>query len=173
MQAHYRLLRMTPADAPETIRWITNQYGFDPEEVRQWVHHLHFNWPLSVKAINPDGHTIGLLNMSDYRIEAHPPQLRHDYVHLARPAAIRLRFHSGDASFKNPPLLAKMGCPRILPRQLLHLLHAPPLAPSQRFNLSIAHSPSISPIRFGLTIYPIVIYPCKDTKNNQFGELLC
>ena len=60
---------MTPADAPETIRWITNQYGFDPEEVRQWVHHLHFSWPLSVKAINPDGHTIGLLNMSDYRIE--------------------------------------------------------------------------------------------------------
>ena len=60
---------MTPADAPETIQWITNQYGFDPEEVRQWVHHLHFNWPLSVKAINPDGHTIGLLNMSNYRIE--------------------------------------------------------------------------------------------------------
>ena len=64
---------MTPADAPETIRWITNQYGFDPEEVRQWVHHLHFSWPLSVKAINPDGNTIGLLNMSDYRIEEETP----------------------------------------------------------------------------------------------------
>jgi hypothetical protein len=73
---------MTPADAPETIRWITNQYGFDPEEVRQWLHHLHFSWPLSVKAINPDGHTIGLLNMSDYRIEEETPLIAEEQPDL-------------------------------------------------------------------------------------------
>lgn len=64
-----RLQRMTPADAGETIEWMTRQYGFDPEEVRWWVTHLHFNWALSVKALDESGQTVGLLNMSDYRIE--------------------------------------------------------------------------------------------------------
>ena len=62
------LRRMTPADAEETIDWMTRQYSFDREEVRWWVTHLHFNWTLSVKASDEGGQTIGLLNMSDYRI---------------------------------------------------------------------------------------------------------
>ena len=66
---NYLLQRMTDADASETAQWITRQYGFDPDEVYDWVKHLHFNWPLSVKATDLDGNTIGLLNMSDYRIE--------------------------------------------------------------------------------------------------------
>lgn len=64
-----RLRRMTAADSEETIAWITRQYGFDGAEVRWWVEHLHFNWAMSVKAIDGDGGTVGLLNMSDYRIE--------------------------------------------------------------------------------------------------------
>lgn len=88
---------MTPADAPETIQWITNQYGFDPEEVRQWVHHLHFNWPLSVKAINPDDHTIGLLNMSDYRIEEETPLIAREKPDLL--AAMNARRYTAVFSF--------------------------------------------------------------------------
>lgn len=56
-------------DKVEVIQWITQQYGFDPAEVSLWVTHLHFNWPLSVKATDPQGSTVGYLNMSDYRIE--------------------------------------------------------------------------------------------------------
>ena len=63
------LLSMTPSDDGLTIDWITRQYGFNKEEVVWWVHNLHFNWPLSVKAIKEDGSVVGLLNMSDYRIE--------------------------------------------------------------------------------------------------------
>lgn len=59
---------MTPADRDETIEWITRQYSFDRNEVTWWVDHLHFNWPMSVKAIDVNGQTVGLLNMSDYRI---------------------------------------------------------------------------------------------------------
>ncbi len=65
----YFLRRCTSADAPETIDWITRQYGFVRQEVEDWVAHLHFNWPLSVKAVDRQGSTIGLLSMSDYRIE--------------------------------------------------------------------------------------------------------
>ncbi len=65
----YRLLRMTAADAPLTEQWLVRQYGFDPAEVQDWVAHLHFNWPMSVKAVDAEGNPIGLLNMSDYRIE--------------------------------------------------------------------------------------------------------
>lgn len=60
---------MTSADSRETIEWITRQYGFDRNEVAWWVENLHFNWSLSVKATDGNGTTIGLLNMSDYRIE--------------------------------------------------------------------------------------------------------
>ncbi len=56
-------------DKDEVIRWITQQYDFDPVEVSQWVNNLHFNWPLSVKAIDSQGTTVGYLNISDYRIE--------------------------------------------------------------------------------------------------------
>ena len=66
---NYTLGRMTPADAPETVAWMVRQYGFDAAEVEWWVKHLHFNWPMSVKAVDPEGKTCGLLNMSDYRIE--------------------------------------------------------------------------------------------------------
>lgn len=68
-KSSFQLLRMTSADAAETIDWMCRQYGFKRDEVEQWVRHLHFNWPLSVKAIDAEGNTIGLLNMSDYRIE--------------------------------------------------------------------------------------------------------
>ena len=65
----YTLHRMTPADAPLTVDWMVREYGFDRAEVETWVHDLHFNWPLSVKAVDESGKVIGLLNMSDYRIE--------------------------------------------------------------------------------------------------------
>ncbi|MBP3763728.1 MAG: hypothetical protein J6I49_07620 [Bacteroidales bacterium] len=64
---------MTAADAPLTVDWLVRQYGFDREEVEDWVQHLHFNWPLSVKALDGQGRVVGLLNMSDYRIEEETP----------------------------------------------------------------------------------------------------
>ena len=69
MPMNYTLQRMAATDATETVEWMTRQYGFDAAEVRDWVAHLHFNWPMSVKALDAAGEVIGLLNMSDYRIE--------------------------------------------------------------------------------------------------------
>ena len=71
----FTLSRMTPDDAPLTVDWMVRQYGFDRDEVEAWVRDLHFNWPLSVKAINDKGQVIGLLNMSDYRIEEETRQI--------------------------------------------------------------------------------------------------
>lgn len=73
---------MSEADATESVEWITRQYGFDRKEVEWWVKHLHFNWAMSVKAVDCDGHTIGLLNMSDYRIEEETPQIKEDNPQL-------------------------------------------------------------------------------------------
>ena len=78
------LCRMTPADSGETIEWITRQYGFDRNEVTWWVENLHFNWPLSVKAIDEQGRTIGLLNMSDYRIEEETEAIVNEKPELLR-----------------------------------------------------------------------------------------
>lgn len=75
---NYHLQRMTAADSAETVDWITRQYGFDRQEVESWVTHLHFNWPLSVKAVDEQGATIGMLNMSDYRIDEETEQIRRD-----------------------------------------------------------------------------------------------
>lgn len=69
MPLRYKLQRMTPADTSETISWISHQYKFDFAEVEDWVTHLHFNWSMSVKALNANDKTVGLLNMSNYRIE--------------------------------------------------------------------------------------------------------
>ena len=81
---------MSPADAALTVEWITRQYGFERAEVEGWVRDLHFNWPLSVKAINEDGEVIGLLNMSDYRIDEETLQIRRDAPELlARLNALR------------------------------------------------------------------------------------
>ena len=81
---------MSPADAPLTVEWMSRQYGFDHTEVEGWVRDLHFNWPLSVKALDPDGEVIGLLNMSDYRIDEETEQIRHDAPGLlARLNALR------------------------------------------------------------------------------------
>ena len=66
---------MTPADAALTIDWMVRQYGFDRAEVEAWVRDLRFNWLLSVKAMDAEGNVIGLLNMSDYRIEEETPQM--------------------------------------------------------------------------------------------------
>lgn len=66
---------MTAADAPLTVDWMVRQYGFDRDEVEAWVRDLHFNWPLSVKATDDDGKVVGLLNMSDYRIEEETRQI--------------------------------------------------------------------------------------------------
>lgn len=71
----YILHRMTAADAPLTVDWMVRQYGFDRPEVEGWVRDLHFNWPLSVKAVDGHGAVIGLLNMSDYRIEEETPRI--------------------------------------------------------------------------------------------------
>ncbi|MCR5192345.1 MAG: hypothetical protein K6D59_03480 [Bacteroidales bacterium] len=71
----YTLHRMTPDDAQLTTEWIVRQYGFDRRTVETWIETLHFNWPLSVKAIDDHGEVIGLLNMSDYRIEEETEQI--------------------------------------------------------------------------------------------------
>lgn len=84
------LCRMTPADAEETTDWITRQYDFSHDEVADWVAQLHFNWPLSVKAVDNQGATVGLLNMSDYRIGEETPQMALDEPGLlARLDALR------------------------------------------------------------------------------------
>ena len=54
---------------------MVRQYGFDRAEVEDWVQYLHFNWPLSVKALDENSDVIGLLNMSDYHIEEETPQI--------------------------------------------------------------------------------------------------
>ena len=78
----YTLHRMTSADALLTVEWMTRQYGFDCDEVERWVRDLHFNWPLSVKAVDDKGRVIGLLNMSDYRIEEETAQIKKDNPEL-------------------------------------------------------------------------------------------
>ena len=75
---------MTPDDASLTIDWMVRQYGFDRTEVESWVQNLHFNWPLSVKALDGEGEVIGLLNMSDYRIEEETPQILTDEPELIK-----------------------------------------------------------------------------------------
>ena len=82
---------MTPGDAPLTVEWMVRQYGFDRREVEGWVRNLHFNWPLSVKAtLGPeDGEmmsedVVGLLNMSDYRIEEETPLIAKENPVLLR-----------------------------------------------------------------------------------------
>ena len=76
--------RMTEVDASITVDWMVRQYGFDRAEVEDWVRNLHFNWPLSVKALDENGNVIGLLNMSDYRIEEETPQILEDAPELLK-----------------------------------------------------------------------------------------
>lgn len=86
----YTLHRMSSADAPLTVDWMVRQYGFDRDEVEWWVSNLHFNWAMSVKAVlseegdeQADNQTVvGLLNMSDYRIEEETPQIKTDVPEL-------------------------------------------------------------------------------------------
>lgn len=78
----YVLKRMSEEDAPLTVEWMVRQYGFNRSEVEAWVRDLHFNWPLSVKAVDADGKVVGLLNMSDYRIEEETPQILIDAPEL-------------------------------------------------------------------------------------------
>ena len=80
----YILQRMSEDDALLTVNWMVRQYGFDRAEVESWVKHLHFNWPLSVKALDENGDVIGLLNMSDYRIEEETPQILKDEPELIK-----------------------------------------------------------------------------------------
>ena len=75
---------MTEADAPLTVDWMVRQYGFDRHEVEDWVRNLHFNWQLSVKALDENRNVIGLLNMSDYRIEEETPQILKDEPELLK-----------------------------------------------------------------------------------------
>lgn len=75
-QPQYRLTACDKErDKQEVIEWMSRQYGFDPHTVDQWIEHLHWNWPLSVKAVDPEGNTLGYLNMSDYRIEEETEQI--------------------------------------------------------------------------------------------------
>ena len=76
----YILQRMTEDDAPLTACWMVRQYGFDRAEVESWVKDL----PLSVKALDENGDVIGLLNMSDYRIEEETPQILKDEPELIK-----------------------------------------------------------------------------------------
>ncbi len=80
----YILQRMTEHDASLTVDWMVRQYGFDRDEVESWVKDLHFNWPLSVKASDENGHVIGMLNMSNYRIEEETPQILKDKPELIK-----------------------------------------------------------------------------------------
>lgn len=73
-----RLCRCTEADSGETVEWMTRQYGFERGEVESWVNGLHFNWPMSVKAVDMEGRTVGLLNTSDYRVEEETEQILRD-----------------------------------------------------------------------------------------------
>lgn len=82
MPMNYSLQRMTSADASLTVQWMVRQYGFDPAEVEDWVAHLHFNWPMSVKAVDTMGNPIGLLNMSDYRVEEETQLIVTEHPHL-------------------------------------------------------------------------------------------
>ena len=93
----YTLHRMTAADAPLTIDWMVKQYGFDRADVEEWVHNLHFNWPLSVKAVDDQGTVIGLLNMSDYRIEEETSQILVDAPELL--ASLNSRRYTAVFSF--------------------------------------------------------------------------
>ena len=122
MNMNYTLHRMTPADAPLTVDWLTRQYGFDRAEVEDWVANLHFNWPLSVKAVSNEelgirnveeadagtdskfkiqnskiGQTIGLLNMSDYRIEEETPLIAREKPDLL--AALNAQRYTAVFSF--------------------------------------------------------------------------
>ena len=63
---------------------MVKQYGFERAEVEDWVRNLHFNWPLSVKALDENGDVIGLLNMSDYRIEEETLQIQKDEPELIK-----------------------------------------------------------------------------------------
>lgn len=78
----YILQRMTPSDALLTVEWITRQYGFERYEVEDWVRNLNFNWSLSIKAVNKEGEVIGLLNMSDYRIQEETSFIQNDNPQL-------------------------------------------------------------------------------------------
>ena len=117
----YTLHRMTTADAPLTVDWMVRQYGFDRAEVEGWVRDLHFNWPLSVKAVSECGNAlmrecvsadasatnalthshnnaiIGLLNMSDYRIEEETPLIAREKPDLL--AAMNARRYTAVFSF--------------------------------------------------------------------------
>ncbi len=88
---------MTPEDAPLTIDWMVGQYGFDRGEVEGWVRGLHFNWPLSVKALDERGAVVGLLNMSDYRIEEETEQIVREKPDLL--AAMNARRYTAVFSF--------------------------------------------------------------------------
>ena len=76
------LQRMTEDDASLTVDWMVRHYGFDRAEVESWVQNLHFNWSLSIKALDENGNVMGLLNMSDYRIEEETPQILKDKPEL-------------------------------------------------------------------------------------------
>lgn len=65
-------------DKKETCEWMCRQYGFDWDTTWDWLTNLHINWPLTVKALDQDERTIGLLTMSDYRIEEETPQMAQD-----------------------------------------------------------------------------------------------
>ena len=93
----YTLQRMTPADASLTVDWMVREYGFDRVEVETWVRDLHFNWPLSVKAVDEAGRVIGLLNMSDYRIEEETEQILTDAPELL--ASLNARRYTAVFSF--------------------------------------------------------------------------
>ena len=80
----YILQRMTEDDTSLTVEWMVRQYGFDRAEVESWVQDLHFKRPLRVKALDENGHVIGLLNMSDYRIEEETPQILIDKPELIK-----------------------------------------------------------------------------------------
>ena len=80
---HYSLLAGNESrDKEETCQWMCRQYGFEWDTAWHWLSHLHINWPLSVKAVDQDGRTIGLLTMSDYRIEEETEQMAHDAPEL-------------------------------------------------------------------------------------------
>lgn len=78
-QPQYQLIPcIKERDKDEVIDWMVRQYGFKATIVDSWIEQLHWNWPLSVKAVDNDGKTLGFLNMSDYRIDEETEHIQRD-----------------------------------------------------------------------------------------------
>ena len=79
----YKLIRCDETrDKNETCKWISKQFNDPFDKVMGFVEELSINWPMSVKALDEDGKTIGLLTLSNYSIEEESEQIAIDNPQL-------------------------------------------------------------------------------------------